>query len=123
LVFIIYKVNNQFEKKEVIILVSILAITVVFFIIFNKKQDEFLPNLFKEHYENKKGFVIEKLSYERLDNKRVSSNKNFTYKFTYLIKKTNGTFLCTANNVNIEKIEDDYVFVNFNNFEENCLKQ
>lgn len=120
LAFIIYKINNKFEKKEAIIFVSIIAITIVFFIVFNKKQHEFLPNLFKTQYQAQKGYVISKLSFERLDNKKVSSNKNFTYRFTYIIEKENKSWLCTANNVQIEKIEDDYVFVNFKDFEEKC---
>ncbi len=32
-------------------------------------------------------------------------------------------FLCTLNNVEINKIKDEYIFVNFNSLKEECFKK
>ena len=120
---ILYKVNNQFEKKEFIILLLIIIITSLAYVSFEKNQEEFFPNMFKEKYEKEKNIPIEKLSAELLNNKVVSSKDKFIYKFTYIIKKENQEFLCTTTNVEINKIEDNFVFKNFSDLKEECLKK
>ena len=108
--FIIYKVNDKFEKKEAIILLAVIIVTVVVVTMYQKNRTEFLPNSFKTEYKKQKNIEILKLSNERLNNKNVSSKKHFEYKFTYIIKKENKEYLCIADNVNINKIEDQFVF-------------
>jgi hypothetical protein len=66
--------------------------------------------LFKEKYEKEKNITIESLSAELLNNKVVSSKDKFIYKFTYIISKENQEFLCTVSDVEINKIEDNYIF-------------
>ena len=120
---ILYKVNNQFEKKAFMILLLIIIITSLAYVSFEKNQEEFFPNMFKEKYEKEKNIPIEKLSAELLNNKVVSSKDKFIYKFTYIIKKENQEFLCTTTNVEINKIEDNFVFKNFSDLKEECLKK
>ena len=120
---ILYKVNNQFEKKEFIILLLIIIITSLAYVSFEKNQEEFFPNMFKEKYEKEKNLTIESLSAELLNNKVVSSKDKFIYKFTYIVKKENQEFLCTTTNVEINKIEDNFVFKNFSDLKEECLKK
>ena len=120
---ILYKVNNQFEKKEFIILLLIIIITSLAYVSYEQNQEEFFPNMFKEKYEKEKNIPIEKLSAELLNNKVVSSKDKFIYKFTYIIKKENEEFLCTTTNVEINKIEDNFVFKNFTDLKEECLKK
>lgn len=120
---ILYKVNNQFEKKEFIILLLIIIITSLAYVSYEQNQEEFFPNMFKEKYEKEKNLTIESLSAELLNNKVVSSKDKFIYKFTYIIKKENQEFLCTTTNVEINKIEDNFVFKNFTDLKEECLKK
>ena len=120
---ILYKVNNQFEKKEFIILLLIIIITSLAYVSYEKNQEEFFPNMFKEKYEKEKNLTIESLSAELLNNKVVSSKDKFIYKFTYIVKKENQEFLCTTTNVEINKIEDNFVFKNFSDLKEECLKK
>ena len=120
---ILYKVNNQFEKKEFIILLLIIIISSFVYVLYENSQDEFFPNLFKEKYEKEKNISIQSLSAELLNNKVVSSKDKFIYKFTYIIKKENQEFLCTTTNVEINKIEDNFVFKNFSDLKEECLKK
>ena len=120
---ILYKVNNQFEKKEFIILLLIIIITSLAYVSYEQNQEEFFPNMFKEKYEKEKNLTIESLSAELLNNKVVSSKDKFIYKFTYIIKKENQEFLCTTTNVEINKIEDNFVFKNFSDLKEECLKK
>lgn len=108
--FIIYKIDKRFRKKEVIILTSIIVVIILVFTLYQKNQEDFLPNKFKEKYKDQTGIEILKLSNELLNNKYVSSKKHFVYKFTYIIKKDDKEYLCIANDVKINKIEDEYVF-------------
>ena len=120
---ILYKVNNQFEKKEFIILLLIIIITSLAYVSYEQNQEEFFPNMFKEKYEKEKNLTIESLSAELLNNKVVSSKDKFIYKFTYIIKKENQEFLCITTNVEINKIEDNFVFKKFSDLKEECLKK
>ena len=58
-----------------------------------------------------------------MNNKVVSSKTKFVYEFTYLVTKDNKEFLCTANNVEINKIEDNYIFKNFSDLKEECVEK
>ena len=120
---ILYKVNNQFEKKEFIILLLVIIISTIGMVSYEKNQEEFFPNLFKEKYFKEKNLKIDGLTAELLNNKVVSSKDKFIYKFTYIIKKENQKFLCTTTNVEINKIEDNFVFKNFSDLKEECLKK
>ena len=120
---ILYKVNNQFEKKEFIILLLIIIITSLAYVSYEQNQEEFFPNMFKEKYEKEKNVLIEGLESELLNNKVVSSKDKFIYKFTYLVKKDNKEFLCTANEVEINKIQDNFVFKNFLDLKEECIEK
>jgi hypothetical protein len=120
---ILYIVNNQFEKREFIILLLIIIISGFAYGLYEKNQDEFFPKLFKEKYEKDKNISIEGLTSELLNNKVVSSKDKFIYKFTYIIKKDNQEFLCTITNVEINRIEDTFVFKNFADLKEECLKK
>ncbi len=118
---ILYKVNNQFEKKEFIILLLIIIITSLAYVSYEKNQEEFFPNMFKEKYSKEKNLTIDGLTAELLNNKLVSSKDKFIYKFTYLVKKDNKEFLCTTFNVEINKIEDNFIFKNFADLKEECI--
>ena len=120
---ILYKVNNQFEKKEFIILLLVIIISTIGMVSYEKNQEEFFPNLFKEKYFKEKNLKIDGLTAELLNNKVVSSKDKFIYKFTYIVKKENQEFLCTTTNVEINKIEDNFVFKNFSDLKEECLKK
>lgn len=117
---ILYKVNNRFEKREFIILLLIIVITAVAYNSYEKTQEEFFPKMFKEKYSKEKNGTITELKAELLNNKDVSSKTKFVYKFTYLVKKDDKEFLCTASNVEINKIEDIFIFTNFSELKEEC---
>lgn len=120
---ILYKVNNKFEKKEFLILLVILVISTISYTMYENNQENFFPKMFKEKYEKEKNVVIEGLESELLNNKVVTSKDKFIYKFTYLIKKDNKEFLCTANEVEINRIQDNFVFKNFSDLKEECLEK
>ena len=120
---ILYKVNNQFEKKEFIILVVIIIISSIAYTLYENKQDEFFPKMFKEKYEKDNNITNKGLSSELLNNKMVSSKTKFVYKFTYIINKDDKEFLCTVSNVEINKIEDSYIFKNFKDLKEECTQR
>ncbi|RXJ81865.1 hypothetical protein [Arcobacter sp. F2176] len=117
---IIYKLNNKFEKKEIILLSSIVIVVILVFTMYQKNQENFFPNTFKEKYKQENNIEILKLSSELLNNKVVSSKDHYIYKFTYIIKKNGKEYLCVANNVNINKIQDEYIF---DKWTEECKEQ
>lgn len=121
--FLIYRINKQFGIKEIFILLSILVIPLVAVLIYLKDKEDKVPELFKSKYQNTKNVKILKLSYERLNNKYISSKYKFIYDFDYIISKNNEEFVCKAKNVEIKKIEDEYIFENFNNLDEECQKK
>lgn len=123
LTLILYKVNNQFEKREFTILLLIIIITAIAYGLYDKTQDEFFPKMFKEKYSKEKNVVINELTAELINNKTVSSDTKFVYKFTYLVNKENKEFLCIMNNVEINKIEDKYIFKNFSELKEECSEK
>ncbi|MGD9553765.1 MAG: hypothetical protein AB7D96_07005 [Arcobacteraceae bacterium] len=122
-VYIIYKVNKKFEKKEFIILLGIVVLMIIGYILYEKKQETFFPNLFQEKYLTDKNIAIEKLSYELLNNKNISSRTQFIYKFVYIIQKDEKEYLCTAPKVEINKIGDEFIFTNFNTLQEECIEK
>lgn len=121
--FIIYKVNNKFETKEIVILVILIVIGISTTVFLINEQKELVPEIFKTKYEKEKNVTILKLSHERLNNKDLSSNSDFIYKFDYIIQKDDKKFVCTSNDVKIKKIEDEYIFENFNNLNEKCISK
>ncbi len=123
LVFIIYKVNNQFEKREFIILSIILVITIGGYLFYDKNQDERFPKQFKALYLKHNKIDISNLSYELLNNKNISSKNYFIYKFTYVINKEGKNSICVMPKVEIEKIGNDFVFKSFNQLKEECQVQ
>lgn len=118
--FIIYKINNKFETKEFIILFSVIIVSSLATVMLLRNAEEKVPQLFKQKYEKENQVKILKLSHERLNNKTLSSKTNFIYDFDYIIKKDDKEFVCTSKNVKIKKIEDEYIFENFNEIKESC---
>ncbi|MFW2585224.1 hypothetical protein [Aliarcobacter butzleri] len=120
---LIYKINDRFEKKEFIIFLLITIFTTIGFIWYEKSQEGFFPKMFKVKYEKENNVLIEGLEYELLNNKVVTSKDKFIYKFTYLVKKDNKEFLCTVNNVEINKIQKEFIFKDFGNLQEECIEK
>lgn len=118
--YIVYKLDKKFEKREAIILTTVIIVIILVFTLYQKNQNDFLPNKFKTNYKEVNNIEILKISSELLNNKDVSSTKHFIYKFTYLINKNNKEYLCIANNVKINKIEDEYIF---EKWEEECKEK
>ncbi len=120
---IIYKLNEKFEKREFFILLVTIFICTFGFLFYEYKSENHLPNLFIEKYEKEKNLKIKSLEAELLNNKVVSSKDKFIYKFTYTVLKDDSEFLCNLNNVEINKIKNEYIFVNFINLKEECFKK
>lgn len=121
--FVIFKVNKKFEKKEALILIVVLAFSILAYIIYEKNSENYFPNLFEKKYLQEKNIAIEKLSFELINNKNISSKKEFIYKFIYIIQKDGKSFLCTAPKVKINKIGDEFVFTNFGDLQETCVEK
>ena len=120
---IIYKINDKFEKREFIILLATILLSTIGFLFYENSKENYLPNLFLNKYEKENNIKIKSLDYELLNNKVVSSKDEFIYKFTYTIIKENSEYLCTLNNVKINKVKDEYIFINFSDLKEECLKK
>ncbi|NQY21828.1 MAG: hypothetical protein HRT40_11090 [Campylobacteraceae bacterium] len=111
--FKIYKINNKFEKREQKILLVVLSLILLIFLSFDYSSENKLPDLFKKDYMKKNNIEILKLSTELLNNKNISSSKRFLYNFTYIINKDNKEFVCSANKVEINKIQDEFIITKY----------
>jgi len=120
---IIYKINDRFEKREFIILLVIIFFVTIGIIWYEKSDENYLPKIFKEKYEKDKNLKIRSLSSELLNNKVLSSKDKFVYKFTYLVQKDDKEFLCTMDNVEINKVQKEFIFKDFSNLTEECIQQ
>lgn len=118
--FAIYKINNRFGMKELIMLLVVVIVSILAFVLTSRNLEEKVPSLFKQKYETEKNTKIAKFTYERLNNKTVSSKTNFIYNFNYIVLKNNKEFVCKMENIQVKKIEDEYIFENFNNVKEEC---
>ncbi len=123
LIFIIYKINKKFEARELFILSAIIAAIISAYLVYNECEENRLPNLFKQKYFETKNIEIQKLSYKELNNLDISSKSKFVYDFDYIIQKDEKIFLCSVKNVEISKIDDEYVFPSFYNMQEECVEQ
>lgn len=121
--FLIYKINNKFGVKEILILLLVLIVTVLVTSITLDNQEKKVPNLFKEKYEKDRNKKIDKFSFQRVNNLMLTSKENFIYDFIYTIKENGKDILCEMKNVKIVKIEDEYIFENFNDIKEECSNQ
>lgn len=121
--FIIYKINNRFGTKEFIILLIILVLGVAMILFFAEEKKTKVPEIFKAKYEKDKNVKIEKLSFERLNNKTVTSNTNFIYNFDFIVLKNGEEFICNIKELKIRKIEDEYVFDNYDKIKQECKKK
>ena len=118
--FIVYKIRHKFSDNELYIVFGIfLAVAVGIFFYLQLKENK-IPNLFTQKYEAKYNTTIEKLSSTMVNNKYVSSDKNFVYDFDYIIRKDGKEFYCKLENVKIVKIEDEYIFENFEELNQEC---
>lgn len=120
---IIYKINDRFEKREFVILLGTIFLTTIGFLFYENSKENYLPNLFLQKYEKDNNTKIKSLNYELLNNKVVYSKDEFIYKFTYTLLKDDSELFCTLDNVKINKIKDEYIFVNFSELKEECLKK
>ncbi len=120
LAYIIYKINKKFGTKEFIILFVTIIISTLVTVLLLRNAEEKVPNEFKTKYETEKKAKILKFSYERLNNKTLSSKTDFIYNFDYIISKEDKELICTLKNVKVKKIENEFIFENFDKLEENC---
>jgi len=116
LIYIIYKVKRSFTKKDFIIFFVIITAIIIAITYYNNSQEQKLPNAFKANYLQEKNIEISKLSYTQVNFEVLRSTK-FVYDFLYIIKKNDKEYVCEAKNVEVQKIEDEYIFKKYN---ENC---
>lgn len=121
--FIVFRVNNKFGTKEITILISLIIISIGGILYSLQENETKVPEIFKERYQANKNAKILKFSFERLNNKNVSSSTEFIYNFDYIISKDGNEYVCSLKNVVIKKIEDEYIFNNFDKLDEKCSKK
>lgn len=118
--FILYKINKKFGVQEIVTSI-VIALVIAFGTSFlSEKKEVNVQNIFKEKYEKATNSKILKISAQRLNNKNVSSDNKFIYKFDLIINKNNKEFVCTINEVVINKIEDEYVI---KPYKESCTEK
>jgi len=108
-IYIIFKIKKTFTKKDFIIFITGIVFIIVGFIYYNNVQENKLPNAFKINYLQEKNIEIIKLSYTQVNFEVLRSTK-FVYDFLYIINKDNKEYVCEAKDVEVQKIEDEFIF-------------
>jgi len=108
-VYIIFKIKKTFTKKDFIIFFTVIVLIIVAFLYYDKAQENKLPNAFKANYLQERNIQIEKLSFTQVNFEVLRSTK-FVYDFLYIINKNDKEYVCEAKNVEVQKIEDEYIF-------------
>ena len=116
IVFLIYKIKKNFTKKELISFISIIVLIIVASIYFNKQNKDMMPKAFKQYYLKHNNLDVLKLSISQQNVQVLSSSKSI-YNFDYIISKDAREYVCQAKDIEVIKIEDEYIF---NNFKETC---
>jgi archaellum component FlaF (FlaF/FlaG flagellin family) len=112
ILYIIYKIKKSFTKKDIIIVIGVFALVFIGFLYYGNAQDNKIPNAFKTKYENEKKQTIKKISFTQ-NNQQVSSKDTGIYNFIYIINKGDKEYVCEAKKVEVQKIEDEFVFKNY----------
>ena len=115
-IFLVFKIKKTFTKKDLISFFIVVAVVIAAIIYYNKMQEEKVPNLFKENYLKEHNIKIEKLSLTQVNFEDLSTTKS-VYDFLYIINKDGKEFVCEAKNVEVLKIEDEYIL---KKYKENC---
>ncbi|GGD35037.1 hypothetical protein GCM10012288_06270 [Malaciobacter pacificus] len=112
IIYLVYKIKTSFTKKE-LVTTSVVAVSIVVAILFfSVEKKNQLPNAFKQYYKEHKGLEVLKLSFNQTNVEVLSSSKNI-YKFNYLIQKEGQEYFCEAKDVEVIKVEDEYIFKDF----------
>lgn len=110
--YVMYKLSTVYTISLQKILISLTAVFVLIsvgiFLSVDNKED--FEELFKEKYKSQFGYEISKISSENIVDSQLLSKTDMYYKFIYIVEKEGKTYVCEANNVLIQKIEDEYVF-------------
>lgn len=109
IVYIIFKIKKSFTKKDFIIFFTASVLIIVVYIYYDKAKENKLPNAFKANYLEETNRKIEKLSFTQVNFEVLRSTK-FVYDFLYIINKNGKEYVCEAKNVEVQKIEDEYIF-------------
>ncbi len=108
--YIFYKLN-QFYSKKVIISWTLFVVGFVWLSIYLSSYSEVgINKAFKAKYKKEFGYKIDKLSSNIINKGKNLGLNEYFYKFIYIVKKDNKEFVCEANDVYVQMIEDEYVF-------------
>ena len=116
LIYIIYKIKSSFSKKELLGFLIIVMIVIASSIYINNKENNKLPQAFKDKYLNDKNIEIKKLSMSQT-NIQVLTNAKLVFDLVYIINKNGKDYVCEAKKVEVLTIEDEYIF---KAFKEDC---
>lgn len=112
LVYVIYKIKSSFSKKELSTFLIIIVVIIASSIYYNHKENNRLPESFKNKYLKDKNIEINKLSMTQT-NIQVLSNTKLIFKMVYIINKDGKDYVCEANDVEVLEIEDEFIFKDF----------
>ncbi len=108
--YIFYKLE-QFYSKKTIIIGTLFTIGIIWLGVYFSNNNEIgINKAFKEKYKQEFGYKIDKLSSNIINKGKNLSLNEYFYKFIYIVKKDNKEFVCEANDIFVQVIEDEYVF-------------
>jgi len=123
LAYIIFQIRHKFRIRELTILITIIISFSIAIYFYLENKENKIPNLFKVKYEEEYKTAIKKFSSSRVNNLYLTSDKTFIYDFNYILEKEGIEYFCSIKNQKIIKIEDEYIFEDFDKLNEKCIKK
>lgn len=114
--YVVFKLSDIYHLslKKIMLFLSFVFILIFIGIFLSVDKQEDYESLFKQKYEKDFGLKISKIVAKEIVKNQVLTQKDRYYKFTYIVEKANKTYVCEANDVKIQKIEDEFVLQNIN---------
>ncbi|AXX93065.1 hypothetical protein CPU12_13040 [Malaciobacter molluscorum LMG 25693] len=111
LLAIIYqKLRKRYSLKTILGGTIVLIILISISIYISSISEGGIKKAFIQKYKKEFGYKISKLTATMATNNETRYSNEYYYKFVYIVNKNKKEYVCEANNVFVQLIEDEYVF-------------
>ncbi|RXJ83136.1 hypothetical protein [Arcobacter sp. CECT 8985] len=111
LLLVIYqKLRRKYSAKKIAMGTLLLIIILSLGVYISSTSESGIKKAFIQKYKKEFGYKIAKLTATMLTNNETRNSNEYYYKFVYIVNKNKKEYVCEANNIFVQLIEDEYVF-------------
>lgn len=104
------KLRRRYSLKTILIGTAVLVVLISISIYISSTSEGGIKKAFIQKYKKEFGYKISKLTATMSTNNETRYSNEYYYKFVYIVNKNKKEYVCEANNVFVQLIEDEYVF-------------